>query len=151
MSNANELTIEQLMEIASTDRKAVSNLTDDKSNIMEYIREQEITDGCTLVPNFLVYYDYCRNWKPAGKKLSKIGFLRKFSVVYNSKRTKDTRYYLLNEEAFDISEEALYEAKQFDKRYRNKIEKKTKQKKQRKISSTTEEVQSEDETGLHRS
>ena len=148
MSNPKDLTIEELLGIVAQDGKAISNLMDDKSNVKDFLREYGITDGTTLVPNYKVYYDYCKKWKPQGKKLSKIGFLRKFSVVFNSKRTGTTRYYLLNEGVFQLDEGTLDEAKRFDKRYRNKT-KKTKQKKQSTISSTTEEVQSEDASGLH--
>lgn len=149
MSNVKDLTIEQLIGIVSKEGKTISNLMDDKSNVREFLREYSVKDGSALVPNYKVYYDYCRKWKPAGKKLSKIGFLRKFSVVFEAKRNKDTRYYLLDKEAFDTSKESLDEAKEFDKRYRNKINKKTKQKKQSTASRITEEIQSENETGLH--
>lgn len=144
MSKLDELTIEEIMGIASKDGKAVSNLTDDESNVKNFLRECGIKDGPTLVPNYKVYYDYCHKWKPNGKKLSKIGFLRKLSVVFESKRTKNVRYYLLNTEAFDISEESLNEAKEFDKRYRKKIKKK-----QHKKSRSTKTVQSDNETGIH--
>lgn len=106
-------------------------------------------DGTTLVPNYVVYYHYCKKWKPTGKKISKIGFFRKFSQVYESTRTGSTRYYLLAEGVFDTSKEAIDEAKEFDKRMRNKIKKKNEQKKKSKVSSVAEEIQSDNETGLY--
>ena len=150
LSKANELTIEQLIGIATTEGSAVSTLADDKSNVKNFLREYDVKDGSALVPNYKVYNDYCRNWQPTGKKLSKIGFLRKFSVVFEPYRSRHTRYYLLNKEAFDISEESLHEAKRFDKRYRNRIRKKGEQKKQNKASRLAKEIQSKDEAGLHR-
>lgn len=150
MNRAHELTIEELMEVVGKDAKTVSNLRDDKSNVREFLREYGVTDGSTLVPNYKVYFDYCRKWRPQGKKLSKIGFLRKFSVVFESHRKTKVRYYLLDEGVFDISEEAINEAKEFDRRSRNKIRKKNKQKKQDKASRTAKEIQSQDEAGLHR-
>ena len=150
MNRAHELTIEELMEVVGKDAKTVSNLRDDKSNVREFLREYGVTDGSTLVPNYKVYFDYCRKWRPNGKKLSKIGFLRKFSVVFESHRKTKVRYYLLDKGVFDISEEAIDEAKEFDKRSRNKIRKKNKQKKQDKTSRIAKEVQPEDETGLYR-
>ena len=149
MTRANELTIEELLGIVTTDGTTISNLRDDKSNVREFLREYGVKDGSTLVPNYKVYFDYCRKWRPQGKKLSKIGFLRKFSVVFESHRKTKVRYYLLNEGAFDISEEAIDEAKEFDKRMRNKIRKKNKQKKQGAASRIAEEVQPEDATGLY--
>ena len=149
MTKAKDLTHEQLTVIASKEGKVITTLVDDKSNVKEFLREYGVKDGSALIPNYKVYYDYCRKWKPTGRKLSKIGFLRKFSVVFESKRNEDTRYYLLTEEVFDTSEEAINEAKQFDRRYRNKIKKKNEQKKQGSVPSVAEEVQPKDETGLH--
>ena len=144
-----ELTVDQLLGIATKDRETIANLIEDKTNVREFIREYGVMDGTVLVPNYKVYYDYCKKWKPTGKKLSKIGFLRKLSVVFESKRTKKTRYYLLNQGVFDIDKKGLNEAKKFDQRYRKKVNKKRKQKIESKISSIGEEVQSSDETGLY--
>ena len=142
LSRADELTIEELLGIATKDGTVIPTLVDDKSNVKDFLREYGVMDGSALVPNYKVYYDYCRKWKPQGQKLSKIGFLRKFSVVFTTHRNRHTRYYLLSEEAFDISEESLNESKEFDRRYRNKIKKKREQKKQRKVSRIAEEIQS---------
>lgn len=147
---SSNLTIQELIGIATTDGPSIPTLADDKSNVVDFLREYRVTDGSTLVPNYKVYYDYCRVWQPESRnKLSKIGFLRKFSIVFRSTRTKDARYYYLDAEAFDMSKEALHEAKRFDERYRRRIAKKSKQTKQSKVSSTTEKIQSENETGLY--
>ena len=106
-------------------------------------------DGSTPVPNYKIYYDYCKKWNPTGKKVSKIEFLRKLSRVYESKRTGKTRYYLINQGVFNTDKGQLDEAKEFDRKYRNKIKKKNEQKKKSKVPSVTEEVQSSDETGLY--
>lgn len=148
MDNSNELTIEELIGIVTQDGRSISTLKDDKSNVRDFLKEYGIKDGASLIPNYLVYYVYCKNWNPTGKKLSKIGFLRKLSVVFESKRSNNTRYYLLDQEVFDLSEESLNDAKQFDRRYRSKVTKKIK-KKQGEIPSSQETIQFEDETGLY--
>ena len=135
-----EYTTEELTVIASKKGKAITTLANDNSNVKEFLREYVVKDGSTLVPNYIIYYSYCKKWRPTGNKLSKIGFLRKFSVVFEAKRTNKTRYYLLEEGVFDISEEALNEAKEFDKRSSNKIKRKNEQKKQSKISRITKEI-----------
>jgi len=149
MVDVTTLTVDQLLGIATKDKDVISNLIEDKTNVRDFIREYNVTDGVVLVPNYKVYYDYCRKWRPAGKKLSKIGFLRKFNVAFYSKRTKNTRYYLLDQGAFETDKESLNEAKEFDKRYRNKVAKKRKQKIESKVSSIAKEIQLEDETGLY--
>lgn len=126
MNKVEDLTVDELLGIASKDGSVVPTLSEDRSNITDYIREQGVKDGSVLVPNFLVYYDYCRNWKPAGFKLSKIGFLRKFNVAFKSKRKTKVRYYLLESDNFDLSPESIRKAKDFDLRYRNKITRKKK-------------------------
>ena len=131
MTRANELTIEELLGIVTTDGTTISNLRDDKSNTAEYIREQGITDGNFLVPNYVIYYNYRKDWRPQGKKLSKIGFLRKFSVVFESHRKTNVRYYLLEPDPFDLTEQGLARAKDFDLRYRNKIKRKRDERNQR--------------------
>lgn len=140
MTKAQDLTIEQLLGIASQEGEAISNLMEDRTNVKKFIREYGVKEGACLVPNYKVYYDYCKNWNPQGNKLSKIGFLRKFSIVFNSKRTKSTRYYLLNPEVFNIEKEFIDEARKYDERYRKRVAKKRKQKKQSKISSVGETV-----------
>jgi hypothetical protein len=138
-----------LLGIATKEGKTISTLARDKSNVKRFIREYVVKDGPTLIPNYKVYYDYCKRWCPTGKKLSKIGFLRKFSVVFTQHRKTTVRYYLLNREAFDISEESLNEAKRFDKRYRRKIKKRREQKRKIKASRLAKEVQLKDEAGLY--
>lgn len=140
MSKANELSVDELLEIATKDGRTITNLMDDKTNVKEFIRDLGIKEGTCLVPNYKVYHDYQKLWRPQGKKLSKIGFLRKFSVVFSSTRTKTTRYYLLSPCIFDTDEGSINEAKTFDKRYRNKADKKAKQKIESKISSTRETI-----------
>ena len=137
----NELTANELLEIVNQDGRSISTLHDDKSNVKDYIKEREVRDGITLVPNFYLYYHYHKVWNPTGKKLSKIGFLRKMNVVFEQKRTKKVRYYLLDQESFDLSEETISEAKRFDERYRRKVAKKSEQKKQAKISRIEQKVQ----------
>jgi len=137
MTVKEQLTPEELTAIVTKDGRTIATLAEDESNVKLFLREYEVKDGSALVPNYVIYYAYCKKWRPAGNKLSKIGFLRKLSIVFESRRTKDTRYYLLNQEVFNLSEEAIDEAKEFDKRMRNKISKKREQKIESKISSST--------------
>ena len=78
-----------------------------------------------------------KEWNPHGKKLSKIQFFRVFNKAHKVKRTNTTRYYNLNQGAFNLEKEIMDEAKKFDKRYRKKIKEKNKQKIKSKIPSIT--------------
>ena len=149
MSNIKEFTDKELAGIVEKDSTIIPTLTDDTSNVKDFLREYGVKDGATLVSNYKIYYDYCRNWRRHGNKISKIGFFRKFGRVFDSKRTGTVRYYLITEGVFETDKESLDEAKEFDRRMRNKIKKKNEQKKQGKVSRIAEEIQSENATGLH--
>ena len=144
-----DISTAELLGMVSKEGVTISNLMEDNSNVREFLRELEITDGLTLVPTYIIYYRYKKVWRPHGTKLSKIAFFRKINKVFETKRTNSTRYYLLNEGVFDLSKESLDDARKFDKRYRNKIQKKGKPQKQSKAPSITEEIQSENASGLH--
>ena len=143
MNDVSNLTLEELMELVNKDGSSASTLNDDNSNVKHFIRELGLHDGNVLVPNFVVYEHYRRVWRPKGKKLGKIDFLRKMAKVFETARKKHTRYFKLNKGVFDTSEEGIKNAKEHDIRYRRKQEKKKEQKKLDKISRLEKAVQPE--------
>ncbi len=72
-------------------------------------------------------------------------------LVRNRNHVKGRLNKCLNSNRFNFAKlaTAFLGKKEFDRRMRNKIKKKTEQKKQRKVSSIAEEIQSKDATGLH--
>lgn len=95
-----ELTTEQLIEIAKRNPKNIKDvgpqLQKSTDHVARFIQDTNITDGDNKVPNFVLYFKYCREWQTKGGKLSKIGFLRTFSRFFEKGRTGKQRYYLLN-------------------------------------------------------
>lgn len=131
---------QELIELARQEGESVRNFRDDKSNLPKFIREFNITTGDIKVPNYLIYYVYRISWRPQGKKMSKIEFMRRLSKVFDQKRTGKVRYYMLNHNPFEDYD--LRKVKIYDKKYGN--QKKVKIKKgKRKVSKHQERVHDE--------
>ena len=119
-----ELSTDDLLNIASSGGgKTVGNLANDTSNIKDFLLDVEIKDGLTLVPTYVIYYHYCKVWRHTGQKISKIGFFRKINKLFETKRTKKIRYYLLDSGKLELDKESLKLAKDFDLRYEKRIKK----------------------------
>ena len=120
MSDLKDLTIEELLELAKIDAEDDETIPT-KPHIIEFVKDNEIVSGTTLVPTFVIFMEYRRFWRTESRtKLSKIDFFRNFSNLFEKKRKTHTRYYLLNEGSFDLSEENLRIAKEHDRRYEKK-------------------------------
>jgi hypothetical protein len=149
MGSIKDVATEELLEAVGQDKSTVFNIpSEEQKSLREFIREYGIIEGKSKVPGYQIYYEYCKVWKPTGNKLSKIDFLRRFNKYFKVKRTKTTRYYMLKRGIFSLDKDDLENAKKFNERYERKIKKNKKVK--REVSSSEEEVQPQDETGLHR-
>jgi hypothetical protein len=131
MSNKLEtLTLDELLELMEEAGDSIESLVDStERSVKKFIKEHNITPGQTKVPSYVIFYHYRRVWRLQGNKVNKIVFFRNFNKLFDQYRTKSTRYYLLNEGIFDLSQEDLNEAKESDKRYEKKIKKKPKKSK----------------------
>lgn len=127
MSDINLLSIDELLDLLD-DSDSYESLVSKEKSVNKFIRENGIISGQIKVPTYVIYYHYKRKWKLQAKKLSKIAFFREFNKLFDQVRTKNTRYYLLNDGIFNLDKESLDEAKGSDKRY----EKKTKKQKESK-------------------
>ena len=114
------LSSEQLAKIIN-DEPDIETIRLDHSNVYDFIKDLNIEQGNTRVPNFKIYHDYCKGWMPTGQKISKIGFFRKFKKAFKQKRIGSIRYYLVKEGIFDTSPESIEEAQIFDSRYRKRV------------------------------
>lgn len=105
-----------------------------------FIEEYDIKVGTTKVPTYIIFHAYRLIWKGVQsieKKANKIKFFRSFAKRFPSSRIGKQRYYLLNEEAFDLTREGDLKAKHYDEIYTKNIKKK-----QDKKSKSKKEVQS---------
>lgn len=110
-----KLTNEELEEIVRNKYtpEPVKDIVSEKQ-IVQFIRDLKIKEGKYRIPNYALYYKYARDWQPKGGKLTKIGFLRGFSQIFEQKRTNSLRYYLLN---VRFTKEFIETAKEWDKKY----------------------------------
>jgi hypothetical protein len=83
------------------------------------MKELGIESGTKAVPNYLIFYIYRSIWRAdqPKKKAKKITFFQTFGKHFPDYRKNDQRFYMLKEELFDVNEELLTAAKQYDKQY----------------------------------
>jgi hypothetical protein len=119
MSKIKDLSLEELLDLAEKGIEGELDHTNlsDNSSVSRYIRDRKIQAGEDLVPTYVIYQDYCKNWAPWSKtKVSKIDFFRKFNKNFTQHRKTKQRYYLLDGELFDLTEENKERAKEYVKR-----------------------------------
>ena len=125
-----ELSLEELLELADKGLESKLDAKDkhllDKTSVGRYVKERNLMEGDTFVPTFVIYYDYCQNWRPRGKKLSKIEFFRQFKHFFNQVRKSTQRYYLMDKELYDLTKEGQERAKLYVKRRESQTVKKKK-------------------------
>ncbi len=130
MSDIKELSTEELLNTVGQVTEVSPTFHGEHRNLIEFIQEYKIIDGEIKVPNYVIYHEYHKIWRPQGTKLSKIDFFRKFNKHFRSKRTTLKRCYLLKSGTFDISEGNDEKAKKFDTRYTKRTKEKQKIKKE---------------------
>lgn len=143
MENLKNLSLDELLELANeaNQEHEEGEKKKTKKHVLDFMKDRQILPGLTQVPNYLIYYEYRRKWKLESRsKLRKTDFFREFSKHFEQKRTTNCRYYLLNEQSFDLSEENLKNSKDSDTLYENKIKKKKEQKESNKESKSQKGV-----------
>lgn len=134
-----DLSLSELLDLANKGIDGKLGTSDknllDRSSVGRYVKDRGLMEGTDLVPTFIVYHDYCKNWAPRGKKTTKIEFFRKFNKYFNQKRKTKQRYYLMDSSQFDMDVEELQKAKDYVKRREAQTLRKVKKKK-RKIPSS---------------
>jgi len=144
MKSISEMTTEELLEAVGT--TADLKTPEKKCQVSEFILEFNIKPGKHSVPNYLIFHTYMTAWRPRSeKKLSKIGFFRKFNKFFTATRVKNNRQYLLDDTTFIKMREDNEKAKGFNKRYDKKRSKKAQQKRRGEVSGTGEKIQLKDE------
>lgn len=112
----------------STDRKKPEELSEDElislalsrkgpvdmgklTEASKFIYDLQIKNGDTPVPLTVIYYTY-KLWKGFdNKKQNRNQFFRDFGKYFTQYRGTGGRYYLLNPEPFDMSEEMYWESR----------------------------------------
>lgn len=111
--------IEELLKIIEEKPKTGKKQKADNKDVLDFITELDIKSGLKAIPNYLIFYIYRCVWHPNNqkRKAKKITFFQTFSRHFPSYRKNDQRYYMLNDGIFEVNDEVLKAAKQYDKQY----------------------------------
>ncbi len=111
--------IEELLKLIEEKPKSSRNKKEDSKNVVEFMQEFQIQSGTQAIPNYLIFYIYRCVWRvdEVKKKVKKITFFQTFSRHFSSYRKNHQRYYLLKEGLFDVTEDLLKTARQYDRQY----------------------------------
>lgn len=124
--------IEELIKLAKKDLKGSIKyeLLDEAT---KFIKFNNIEEGEAKIYTFILYDAYVK-WKgKEGQCIGKTAFFREFAKHHESKRDWKGRYYSLNSNKFDLSEESVRLAKnKYGTRKRNSNGRKKKTTKQKK-------------------
>lgn len=111
--------IEELLKIVNERPSKNRKIKEDHRDVMDFINELNIESGTQAVPTYLIFYFYRSLWKPDNtkRKAKKITFFQTFGRYFNDFRENTQRYYLLKEGLFNVTEDVIKAAKQYDKQY----------------------------------
>lgn len=110
--------IEELLKLIE-EKPRSKKVKSDNKDVMDFISEMNIKSGTKIVPNYLIFYIYRCVWKTESvkRKAKKITFFQTFSRHFPDYRKNKQRYYMLESEIFDVDEEVLKAARQYDKQH----------------------------------
>lgn len=111
--------IEELLKLIEEKPKSARKQREDHKDVMEFIRELGIESGTQAVPNYLIFYVYRSLWRAdqPKKKAKKITFFQTFGRHFPDYRKNHQRFYMLKEGLFEVNEELLKAAKNYDKQH----------------------------------
>jgi len=111
--------IEELLKLIESKPRSSKKPKEDHKDVLELISDFGIQSGAEAVPNYLIFYIYRCIWRAdqSKKKAKKITFFQTFGRHFPDYRKNNQRFYLLKEGLFNLNEEVLKAAKDYDKQY----------------------------------
>ena len=111
--------IEELLKLIEEKPKLGKKPRQDSRDVLDFINDLKIESGVEAVPNYLIFFIYRSIWKPdqSKKKAKKITFFQTFGKHFPDYRKNSQRYYMLREGIFNVNEDMLKAAKQYDKQH----------------------------------
>jgi predicted nucleotide-binding protein (sugar kinase/HSP70/actin superfamily) len=112
-------TIEELLKLIEERPTSGRKPRGDNKDVVDFINELGVESGTEAVPNYLIFYVYRCIWKPdeSKKKAKKVTFFQTFGKRFPDYRKNHQRYYMLKPGLFNVDEEILKAAKQYDKQH----------------------------------
>lgn len=111
--------IEELLKLVESETKSEKKQKEDHKDVIEFIKDLGIEAGTQAIPNYLIFYVYRSIWRAdsSKRKAKKITFFQTFSRHFPDYRKNNQRFYMLKEGLFNVNEEVLKAAKQYDKQH----------------------------------
>jgi predicted nucleotide-binding protein (sugar kinase/HSP70/actin superfamily) len=111
--------IEELLKLVEQRPSSEKKQKEDHRDVLEFIKDLGIESGTQAVPNYLIFYIYRSIWRAdsSKKKAKKITFFQTFGKHFPDYRKNSQRFYMLKEGLFNVNEEVLKVAKQYDKQH----------------------------------
>jgi hypothetical protein len=111
--------IEELLKLIEEKPKSGRKPKEDHKDVLEFIKDLGIEPGIQAVPNYLIFYVYRCIWMVEfpKRKAKKITFFQTFGKHFPDYRKNHQRYYMLKEGIFEVNEEVLNAARQYDRQY----------------------------------
>lgn len=112
-------TIEELLSLINSKAKKERKKKEDHKDVLEFISELNIESGTVAIPNYLIFYIYRSIWNANDykRKAKKITFFQTFGKYFKSYRKNTQRFYLLKDGIFNVTEDVIKAAKQYDRQY----------------------------------
>jgi len=111
--------IEELLKLIEEKPKNSKKIRQDNRDVLDFIQDMSIESGTQAVPNYLIFYVYRTIWRvdQQKRKAKKITFFQTFGKHFPDYRKNHQRFYMLKEGLFNVNEELLKAAKQYDKQH----------------------------------
>jgi hypothetical protein len=111
--------IEELLKLVQEKSSSKMKTKSENKDVLDFINELEIESGTQAIPNYLIFYIYRSVWRvdQPKRKAKKITFFQTFGKHFPDYRKNNQRYYMLKEGLFEVNEELLRTAKQYDKQH----------------------------------
>jgi hypothetical protein len=111
--------IEELLKLIEEKPKNSKKIRQDNRDVLDFIQDMSIESGTQAVPNYLIFYIYRTIWRvdQQKRKAKKITFFQTFGKHFPDYRKNNQRFYMLKEGLFNVNEELLKAAKQYDKQH----------------------------------
>jgi hypothetical protein len=111
--------IEELLKLIEEKPKNCKKIRQDNRDVLDFIQDMSIESGTQAVPNYLIFYVYRTIWRvdQQKRKAKKITFFQTFGKHFPDYRKNHQRFYMLKEGLFNVNEELLKAAKQYDKQH----------------------------------
>lgn len=111
--------IEELLKLIEEKPKTGRKAREENKNVLDFISDFKIESGTQAIPNYLIFYIYRCIWEPEEqkRKAKKITFFQTFGKYFPDYRKNNQRFYMLREGLFDVTDEILKAARQYDKQY----------------------------------